>query len=53
MLIVCALIVSGLSSRTRVVLTRTELDWLPGQMGIDIGRAGNAISKCDLTFAHV
>eukprot|EP00983_Pelagomonas_calceolata_P010001 324424-Pelagomonas_calceolata.AAC.9 len=43
MLIACALIVSGLSTRTRVDLDLTKLNWTEEKLAVDIARAGNAI----------
>ena len=43
MLIVCALIVSALSTRTRVNLDRQNLEWVNSVMAVDIGRAGNTL----------
>mmetsp|Transcript_24198 Transcript_24198/g.66238 ORF Transcript_24198/g.66238 Transcript_24198/m.66238 type:complete len:1512 (-) Transcript_24198:750-5285(-) len=41
MLIICALIVSGLSSQTRVTLNRKELDFNTEVMNSDVGRAAS------------
>ncbi|KAF5829937.1 hypothetical protein DUNSADRAFT_15293 [Dunaliella salina] len=45
LLIVCALIVSGLSSRTRVNLDRTDLDFSNNIMNTDIGSAASFLPQ--------
>ncbi|KAF5835853.1 hypothetical protein DUNSADRAFT_6786 [Dunaliella salina] len=55
MLIACALIVSGLSSRTRVDLDLTQLGWTKQKLAVDIARAGEAIpaGSTDLPSAQL
>lgn len=45
LLIVCALIVSGLSSRTRVDLDRTDLDFSTHDMNTHVGRAASFLPQ--------